>query len=350
MNPKSYSIKCLLLCFSLICFHVALSADADETLWDAKLEAYFLKSKIPYFTQLRFYTYLYAAHTDGATCPRAVQNAITELLIERFFPDFTDFPHFESDSHSENLAEDILCPYLARISLEDASPQKFNSSCWLKKIPASVNQVAKWMPWISPLPQAPSPIAQNDTHAWSLQMEALKQIRRSLTPEQKALVQRWAANYGKNYEWRQILMRYLHESQVPLGKFLLVRSILMKGLYDGQIAEMRAKYFFCVPRPYMMDTAFKPLIKALHTPSYPSGHAIEGAIFATLLSHFFPEDQNYWTELADEGSMTRLWAGVHFPEDIQQGQLLGLEIALLILKNLCQNPTETSEKCPAPAL
>jgi len=312
---------------------LTLLADADEVQWEKKLETYFQHHKTPYLTRLRFYTYLYAAQNDAATCPTSVLNSVTALLTQRFFADFVDFPAFDYDRHSERLAKDILCPYFARLSLEDAGKKKFHYCSWSKTIPISVQQVANWIPWIPLLPQPQPPLAQKDEQGWIQQFEQLKQIRQSLTEQQKTLVEKWAGHHGKSYEWRLMALHYMQDCQVPLGKLLYVRSLLMKALYDGQIAELCAKYTFCIPRPYMTHPSFKPLITPLQTPSYPSGHAIAGAIFSGILSHFFPEERTLWEGYMHEGSCTRLWAGVHYPEDIQQGELLGQKIVTLTLEN-----------------
>ena len=317
----------------LISFNPHLRANATEAEWETRLATYFLKSKTPYLTQLRFYTYLYAAQNDAATYSERVQNSLTELLVRRFFNDFNYFPIFESDTHSDNVAEDLLCPYLARMSLEDSNHVSFRSHCWYKKIPASVHQVARWLPWTSPLPFPPPPLDANDAKGWAKQFDQLKEIRQNLTQQQREILRSWVGKHGKFYHWRVMANLYMQEHKTPMAKALLVRAILTKGLYDGIIAEMRAKYTFCVPRPYLKDPSFKPIIPALHTPSYPSGHAVAGAVVAGILSHFFPEDHAYWKNLDEEGSQTRLWGGVHFPEDIEQGRLIGQKIAVMEVDN-----------------
>jgi hypothetical protein len=326
--------------FALWVSLIFLTATIQAFAWDeSRLETYFEENQIYYLEQLRFFTYLYAAQSDAATCSSEVRDLIAESLKVRMFPNSRDFSEKQADFNAVIQAENILCPYLARLSLENSSSRSYKLCFWLKQLPYAVSQVAKWLPWVSPLPQPPPPLAATDQKGWLSQFAQLKKIRMNLTEKEKEIMRAWAYHHGKNYEWRVMANNYMQEHQIPLDKVLLVRSILMKGIYTGVIAEMNAKYTYCVPRPFMMDPAFKPLIHRLETPSYPSGHAIQGAIFATILSHFFPEDCTYWQHLDEEGSNTRLWAGVHFPEDIEQGHLLGQKIADQLLKE-CSAPLE----------
>jgi len=309
---------------------------AQELEWENQLQVYFEKNKPAYFTKFRFYTYLYIVQNAALTYPSIVQDYIAERLSKRFFPDFIDFPVLEKDPHVENLADNVLCPFLARISLEDSSTENFTSNKWPKYIPQSTQQIAKWIPWSFPIPEPPPPLVPNNLEGWSKQFDQLKKIRQNLTEHQRDLLKTWVGNHGKEYEWRVMANRYMQEHHTSYAKTLLVRATLMMALYDGLIAEMRAKYMYCVPRPYMMDPSFKPLIPELNSPSYPSGHAIQSAIFAGILSYFFPEDISYWHYLDQEGSSSRLWAGVHFPEDIEQGHILGQKVTTQLLRMCLQ--------------
>lgn len=281
-----------------------------------KLESYFEKNNTPYLTKFRFYTYLYAAQKDAGAGCGSLQKGVEAALIKLFFPDFGECTEACSDIPR------VITPYLERFRAEEMSKRVFTSQCWLPQMP----EVAKWIPWQTPLPQPPPPLASDEQKDWSKQFETLRTLRRNLTQEQLHIIREWVGKHGKNSEWRALVNRYMEEHHVPEAKVLQVRALLMKGLYDGVIAEYEAKFTYCIPRPYMMDPAFEPLIPKLNTPSYPSGHAIQGSISATILTYFFPGDAAYWKNLDEEGANTRLWEGVHFPEDIEQGRILGKKI------------------------
>ena len=336
----NFYFKCILLAL-LFSFNSNIQAfDTDQDAWENRIEDYFQKNTIPYLAQLRFYTYLYAAQNDAFNCPKEVQNALTAHLIKRFYPHFP-LPGSATNPRAERCADEILDKYYRRLKQEELNSHTFPSSYWFHEIPSSVSIVAKWIPWVSPLPKPPPPLARDNQQGWAEQIGKLQQIRRNLTPQQREIIKKWVGHHGPGANWRVIFNKYMEEHQTPQIKVRLVRSVLMKALYDGIIAEMDAKYTYGIPRPYMMYPEFQPLIKKLKTPSYPSGHGVQGAVFAGIASYYFPEDSHYWHHLDEQGAHTRLWAGVHFPEDIEQGRLLGAKVADQMLSSMAASENET---------
>lgn len=321
--------KFLVLTIYLFLFAGHVHADNP---WQRELKAYFAKSKTSFLTQLHYYTYLYVAQNDVGTPNENVLNAIAFELTRRLFPDFTDLHCMDLFCHAATLkqtqelkeAQEIVAPYIERLNREKMNTHTFPTPCWFRKNPEYVEQVAHWIPWNRPLPTTPPPPTANNHKAWGIQFQQLRETQSHLTDYEIASVHKWAQ--GKGCCWYTFANDFMEKQRVPIKKILLVRSVLMQGLYDGMIAEYEAKYAYCVPRPGYMDPTFKPLL-SLDSPSYPSGHAIQGTITALILSSFFPESSSYWQQLAQESSNSRLWAGVHFPEDITQGEIIGKKIA-----------------------
>jgi acid phosphatase (class A) len=88
-------------------------------------------------------------------------------------------------------------------------------------------------------------------------------------------------------------------------------------------------------RPCYQDDHVKFLSKTdpgpsgfyLHSPSFPSGHAASGIVFAMVLSDLLPE--NYRKRLLDRGIQfgdDRVLLGLHFPSDVDAGRLVGAKI------------------------
>ncbi len=304
-----------------------------ENKWESNLNSFFTEEKITYLEQLRFYTYLYAAQNQGVNQGEAVQNIITKRLVKYFFPDFSDFPSFSYTYIAQHRAEKILNPFLTRIKAEDKSEKKFKSKCWLKQIPKPIAQVAHWKSWTSPLPMPPAPLSLKDEEGWKEQFKQLRKMQFKMTEQQYEKMSEWIGFRGFFGHWRELANEYMEEHDIPQNKIYFIRACLMKGMYDGIIAEMTAKYTYCIPRPYMMDPTFKPLTVEIQSPSYPSGHAIQGSIFATIMSYFFPENKANWERIEKESGEVRLWAGMHFPEDVVQGHKLGRAIADKILEH-----------------
>ncbi|HEX4124646.1 MAG TPA: phosphatase PAP2 family protein [Tepidisphaeraceae bacterium] len=92
-----------------------------------------------------------------------------------------------------------------------------------------------------------------------------------------------------------------------------------------------AKITFNRERPFKVDTDIHPCVEDEKSPSYPSGHATRGIVWATILAELMPQDKQdlmaYGREIGDD----RALAGMHFPSDVIAGQRLGREIAQRLL-------------------
>jgi hypothetical protein len=69
-------------------------------------------------------------------------------------------------------------------------------------------------------------------------------------------------------------------------------------------------------------------------PAYPSGHSTYSAAASEILSYFFPDYTAEFDNLADNAGMARLWAGIHWRSDHEQGAKLGRCVARLVIAQL----------------
>lgn len=69
-------------------------------------------------------------------------------------------------------------------------------------------------------------------------------------------------------------------------------------------------------------------------PSYPSGHSTYSGAASEMLSFFFPDYTAEFDQMADNTGMARLWAGIHWRSDHEQGQRLGRCVAREIINTL----------------
>lgn len=73
-------------------------------------------------------------------------------------------------------------------------------------------------------------------------------------------------------------------------------------------------------------------------PAYPSGHSTYSAAASKILAHFFPDEEEELTNLADNIGMARLWGGVHWRQDHTAGQAIGEWVADQVIDQLCRDP------------
>lgn len=137
----------------------------------------------------------------------------------------------------------------------------------------------------------------------------------------------------------------------PLEPCTLLEFHLKLGvaLHHAGVVGWRAKYHYKVVRPsaYInacIDPDWQPYLADPSFPSYPSGHAIFAGAAAEVLSSYFPDlgpicDNTYGGEkkiksrsfenfhtMAAESAYSRLYSGVHFRMDCEEGLRLGAAI------------------------
>ncbi len=84
-------------------------------------------------------------------------------------------------------------------------------------------------------------------------------------------------------------------------------------------------------------------------PSYPSGHSTYAAAASELLAWFFPDYREELNRLADNAGMARLWAGIHYRSDHNQGKRLGRTVACMVIAQLeGSHIPRTPDECELP--
>lgn len=87
------------------------------------------------------------------------------------------------------------------------------------------------------------------------------------------------------------------------------------------------KLFYNRPRPYQINKYHEIDIKVndtetAQTPSYPSGHALQGRLVYRLLANIHTDHEKQLRNISDQISMARIIRGVHFPTDNEFSNLI----------------------------
>src|SRR5277367_5709571 len=86
-------------------------------------------------------------------------------------------------------------------------------------------------------------------------------------------------------------------------------AALLEGVYDeSRTISKPAKKLWGRPRPFL-DPRVRAFIKKETNASYPSGHATEATMWATLLAEIFPEERSALMARADQIGQDRILAG-----------------------------------------
>jgi membrane-associated phospholipid phosphatase len=212
---------------------------------------------------------------------------------------------------------------------------------WAGTNPISIT-MGTWTPWVlqssdqfrpppPPAPRSPQMVAE------------LAEIRNfPRTPVTVRLSWFWAA-IPELREWIAITNLKLFESRLSDDPPKAARAMALIGIasFDSFIGCFEAKYHYLAPRPFQMDRTVAMLFPAPNHPSYPAAHGCGDGAAEAVLSYLFPRDAAYFKERAEEGAMSRLWAGIHFHSDIDAGLALGRSVGQLVVKQAMQDDHDT---------
>jgi hypothetical protein len=130
------------------------------------------------------------------------------------------------------------------------------------------------------------------------------------------------AGIWQNFLWTQVGPAFTTDDVA----YSRVQSILARTIADGFMECWKVKYQYWTARPDMVDATVRPSMKDPPFPGYVSGHSTISAAAATVLGHLFPDQAEVFLRGAQEARDSRLYAGIHFDVDNQQGFLLGQKI------------------------
>ena len=108
-----------------------------------------------------------------------------------------------------------------------------------------------------------------------------------------------------------------------------------KYLKESSKYIMELKYKFQRPRPYQIAEFYGINLNgvdldSMKTPSYPSGHAVQGYLMGMIYSERHPEYREVFTQLGEDIAHSRINAKAHYPSD----KKFGKEIAERLFDNL----------------
>ena len=102
------------------------------------------------------------------------------------------------------------------------------------------------------------------------------------------------------------------------------KNIATKLIKESAPVILELKKYHNRPRPYELDkklTAFK--MKSMQTPSYPSGHSVQGILIGKVLSDKYPRSRKGFMATAKNISYSRRVARAHYKSDSKMGEELG---------------------------
>ncbi|MBX6313047.1 MAG: vanadium-dependent haloperoxidase, partial [Isosphaeraceae bacterium] len=188
------------------------------------------------------------------------------------------------------------------------------------------------------------------------------------TPEQTEIARFWLDGSGTSTpvgHWNRIAEDVAIARGNTLAQNARLFALLNIAEADVGIAAWKAKYTYNFWRPItaireaatdgnrrtVADPGWTPLVVTPNHPSYPSGHADFSGAAARVLADFFGTDRVAFTsrseapldvtrsytrfsQAAKEAAMSRVYAGIHWSFDVEDGLRLGQRVGRYVSRNV----------------
>jgi acid phosphatase (class A) len=170
-------------------------------------------------------------------------------------------------------------------------------------------------------PAADSAAARND-------LAEVHRVEQSRTPAEVK-----AAQYDDTHEdifiFANVLGDAFNAERLPKTALLSAHLRNDAGIIDNPLKQKFGRL-----RPYNFDTTLHPVCETNKEASYPSGHSINGYLYAFTLAEVVPEQHDAILRRADEYAHNRVVCGSHYVTDTQASR----QLASFIFGYLLANP------------
>jgi hypothetical protein len=214
---------------------------------------------------------------------------------------------------------------------------------WLGESPLEVT-AGSWDRWIvsdMSFPIPPPPEYMSAEHIEGL--NAVYEAALARSSEQGAMVNFWGGVPGTEAPagiWQNRLYNVTKDSGLTDVEYAEAQKILAQALADSFMECWKSKYTYWTKRPSMVRSDIQLAMDNPRFPSYVSGHSTISRTAAEVLTALFPEYSETWYKDAEVAKNSRLWAGIHYPYDNENGAALGHEIGAAIVAKLQLNPIQ----------
>ena len=178
---------------------------------------------------------------------------------------------------------------------------------------------------VANFPAAPAPgsKADHDDRAAALDLQAKR------TPERVALAQA-----DQKLEVFSAFGTVLGP-QVTAESAPSLARLMARASRDVGATVLPFKELYKRPRPPLADPAVVPCVRLPENGlnSYPSGHAMWGAMVGTLLAELAPSKAEAFKARGRDYGLSRAVCGVHYPSDVAAGQALSAALLAELRKD-----------------
>jgi hypothetical protein len=171
----------------------------------------------------------------------------------------------------------------------------------------------------------------------------LNDVLDNLTNDQRKIANFWSdglGTYTPPGHWNRFACESIVKNKYNPLRAARALAYLNMTMEDAGIACWDAKYYFHYPRPIQAMPGFKTILGTPNFPSYTSGHSMFSAAAAEVLSHIFPDEAATFENWSQEAALSRLYGGIHYRFDIEDGNTSGKEVARYAINRLMDDGGE----------
>jgi hypothetical protein len=193
-------------------------------------------------------------------------------------------------------------------------------------------------------PGPPPPYSEESSSAFVAEARECYEAATNLTTEQEAIALFWSddpvATFTPPGHWVSILTQVIEREDFGLDVAAEAYVQVGMAVADAFIACWHTKYRYDLLRPVtyvqrLIDPLWVPLLVTPPFPEYTSGHSVQSAAAAQVLTKMFgtvaftdhthddrglsPRSFGSFFEAAEEAALSRLYGGIHFASAIERG-------------------------------
>ena len=131
--------------------------------------------------------------------------------------------------------------------------------------------------------------------------------------------------------WNMRLHKIIQEERLADQRTIELFAAVHIAMHDALIACSYSKYLYWTERPITAalrqgKTGFTPVLVTPSFPAYPSGHACASGAAARVIAVYLPSRAAEVMALADEAAESRVYGGIHFRFDVEEGLNIGRQV------------------------
>ena len=172
------------------------------------------------------------------------------------------------------------------------------------------------------VPPPPEPNSAGD----QADLATIKEVQSTRTPEM-------IAESKRDQKFGYDLFASVYGSNLTPDKYPKFFALLKTVLETTRVVNETAKDKYKRLRPYQGHPDVVHSLFTVGGYSYPSGHSMGSFTLATVLGAVFPDKKQAFLDRASEIAQSRVNAGVHYPSDIHEGEVLGKATGAAIIAN-----------------